>query len=59
LPRRAIIKRTTGIGIAAPVQLAEVLRLGSVALIMAAGTGRPTGRAPQERLNGRSVPSKT
>jgi hypothetical protein len=44
---------------AAPVQLAEDLRLGSVALIMAAGTGRPTGRAPQERLNGRSVPSKT
>lgn len=30
---RAIIKRTNGIGIAAPVQLAEDLRLGAVAII--------------------------
>jgi DNA-binding transcriptional LysR family regulator len=30
---RAIIKRTNGIGIAAPVQLAEDLRAGAVAII--------------------------
>jgi DNA-binding transcriptional LysR family regulator len=51
---RAIIKRTNGIGIAAPVQLAEDLRLGTVAIIDA-GAGVLQSSYGVAHLRGRSL----